>query len=225
MTKVLFLVLGMFLLAPSCRAQTHWGIQAGGLLSNTTGISSGSPDNLLSRKKNLLGSPQGGLWGDLRMSDYVDFQPHLLFIQKGAALPNTGETGGAGHLQLNYLELPLNLMYRIPFEYDDLFIGGGVYGACGLGGHYTAQSDSSGGTAYSGPVLFNDRTSSSQDLHLHPFDAGYQAEISYQCSFGLTFSLHYSRGLTNISTEGSGRVLNQYAGLSVGYLFHYNTKD
>lgn len=226
MNKLLCLALALFYFAQICPAQSYFGIEAGGLISNTPGNASGGPNNVLSQKKNILGSLQGGVWSDMRISDYMDFQPHLLLTRKGSTLENAYETGGSGRLSLTYLELPLNLMYRIPLGYDDLFLGGGVYGAVAVGGHFKDSPDSAGGT-FSGQILFDGNATppNSRDLHLSRFDGGLNAQITYQCSFGLTFHLRYSLGMIDINPGGPGWLRNQSAVFSLAYLFHYNTRD
>lgn len=213
MTQALCLVMGVLLSVLSCRAQSHLGILGQGLASDLPGSASALPGRMNPRPS--LG---GGLWADVRLSDYIDFQPSLLLSPKGAQFQQN-------YVRLSYLELPLLLMYRIPCGYDDFFLGGGVYGALGLQGTYRTVEDSLPGGA-SGEVNFG--TPSRHFIPgtwFRPFDAGYTVSASYQWSFGFTLNLHFSRGFINTNPPGTGRMGNQALRLGVGYLFHYNTRD
>lgn len=225
MIKVLCLGMGLFLLLLKTHAQFHLGLEGQGMACNLPGNATGGPSGILSRQKTPRFAPGGGLWADIHLSDYIDFQPHLDISPKGALLFENGQN--AGYFHMTYLELPLRLMYRIPVGYDDFFIGGGVYGAVGLSGSFRTTPDSVPGPAskwYNGAIRFGDLHSPS-DLHLTPWDAGYTGAASYQFSFGLVFHLEYERGFVNISPQGGGRMHNQGLSLGLGYLFHYNTRD
>jgi len=222
MIKVLCLVLAASLCTVLCPAQTYIGIQGSIQLSNMPGQPSGGPSGILSYQKEIATRFSGGLWADLRISDYMNFQPHLLLVQSGVRLWDSAGQTKDGHIYLSYLQTPALLMYRIPLGYDDLFLGGGPYAALGLNGTYRSSAQE-GNT---GKVSFDGSGSSSNDnLHLRPYDFGYMASISYQCSFGLTFSLYYNRGIINLNAGGTGATQNQSAGFTLGYLFHYNTRD
>ena len=189
MTKALCLAIGLYLFVSTGSAQSHLGIEGQLAASNLPGYAG----SISALKMNPLPAAGGGLWADIRLSDYMNFQPSLLFSPKGALFK---EKPSRVDVHLNYLELPLLLLYRIPCGYDDFFLGGGVYGARGLQGAY--------------------RT---------PWDAGYAACASYQFSFGATLRLRYERGLVNIAPPGGGWMENQSLGLGLGFLFHYNTRD
>jgi hypothetical protein len=228
MRKALFFALIIFLISPVSHAQAYIGIEGGGVLCVPPGNPKGGPDNLLAAQRTVSYSFQGGIWSDIRLSDYLDFQPHLMFSRQGSSLMESSASGHSGYMWFDYLEVPLNLMYRIPVGYDDFLLGAGPYVALGLVGTYSYEMDSLSGakSTLEGKVLFRgvDPSTGSDNLHFRPFDAGYNATLSYQFSFGLTFGLRYSRGLINMLPSGTGHMQNQYAGLSLGYLFGYNTK-
>jgi hypothetical protein len=187
---------------------------------NTVGGSSG----LMAQHRTPRFSAAGGVCADIRLSDYLDFQPHLTFTPKGAGLSEHGQH--IGYFHASYLELPLRLMYRMPIGYDDLFIGAGIYGAIGLQGTFRTTIDSATGVAksYAGDIRFSNPQGHS-DLYLSRWDAGYTAAATYQFSFGLIFHLDYSRGVVNISPQPPFHIKNQGLTLGIGYLFHYNTRD
>lgn len=225
MTRLLCLVMGVFSFLSCTYAQSHIGIEGEGLACNLPGNATGGPSDILGQQRAPRLACGGGIWADFRMSDYLDFQPHIDLTPKGAALYKG--SAQEGYFHATYLEVPLRLMYRVPVGYDDFFIGGGVYGAVGVKGMYRSRIDSSGATAtpmYSGDIHFS-TLHSSNGLYISPWDAGYTAAASYQFSFGLVVHLEYSRGLVNICPQGEGCLHNQALSLGIGYLFHYNTRD
>lgn len=225
MTRLLCLVLGVFFVLTQSHAQTHLGIEGSGLGCNVTGSARGGPSDILGQSRAPLLSYGGGVWADIRMSDYVDFQPHIDLAAKGAVLYEGGAQEGYFHA--SYLELPLRLMYRIPVGYDDFFLGGGLYGALGLRGMYRSRIDSNGSAAspvYSGDIHFS-TMNAANGVYISPWDAGYTAAASFQFSFGLVFHVNYSHGFVNIYPRGDSHLHNQALSLGIGYLFHYNTHD
>lgn len=224
MNKVLCLAMGISLFLTRLHAQSHVGLEGSALASSMPGNVVGNPTGLTGQQRTPRLSGSGGLWADIRLSDYVDFQPHLTLAAKGAGLSVNG--ANAGYFHATYLELPLRLMYRVPVGYDDFFIGGGIYGAVGLQGTFRTTIDSVPGVsrAYAGDIHFGDFRGH-PGLYLTPWDAGYTAAAAYQCSFGLVFHLDYSRGFVNISQQPPFKIQNQGLTLGIGYLFHYNTRD
>ena len=225
MTRLLCLVMGVFTALPCTFAQFHFGIEGQGLACNLPGDARGGPSDIFGQQRAPRLAGGGGVWADIRLSDYIDFQAHMDLTPKGASLYQGGEQEGYFHA--TYLEFPLRLMYRIPVGYDDFFIGGGIYGAIGLKGTYRSDTGSTSPAtpvAYSGNIHFSTLHSPS-GLYFSPWDAGYTAAAAYQFSFGLVFHVAYERGLVNICPQGDGHVVNQGLSLGIGYLFHYNTHD
>lgn len=216
--------MGISLYVPCLHAQTHIGIEGEGLGSNMPGNSSGGPSGILSQPRSPRLAFGGGLWADIRLSDYLDFQPHIDIAPRGARIWHNGQA--TGYFHMTYLELPARLMYRVPVGYDDFFIGGGLYAALGLRGNYhtTVSTPTAPSHDLSGDIHFTD-PDAADGLHFKNWDAGYTAAVSYQFSFGIALHLSYVHGFVNIAPAGTGRVVNQSLSLGIGYLFHYNTRD
>jgi hypothetical protein len=222
MFKTLCLAMGMSLLIPTAYAQSHMGIEGSLSAGDISGNADGGPSGILRQDKTPRLAFGGGVWADIRWSDYIDFQPHLDLTPRGAALRQNGQN--TGHIHMTYLELPLRLMYRIPVGYDDLFFGGGVYGAVGLRGTYKVTVNTPALHDLDGDIQFDDPDATS-GLHMKALDVGFTAGASYQFSFGLVLHLNYEEGLVNIAPDGEGSIRNQDLSLGIGYLFHYNTRD
>src|SRR5690606_15565225 len=71
-----------------------------------------------------------GIVGDIPVAPDFYFQPGLLYSAKGAKLENTSD----GKLSLNYVEVPLNLVYKPMLGTGRLLMGFGPYVAYGIGG-------------------------------------------------------------------------------------------
>jgi hypothetical protein len=69
-----------------------------------------------------------GLVIDANLSESISIQPNLLFSQKGYGI--SGSSGGItvdGKATLNYLEVPINILYHAT---EALTIGAGLFGIC-----------------------------------------------------------------------------------------------
>jgi hypothetical protein len=204
MKKSFTLLVIMALTVYSATAQhTRFGIQAGMSLAQIYTEADGQKDNS-SFKTGLT----AGFVMDKPIARNIIFQPELNWIQKGGQESSTNTK-----VTLNYLELPLKLMYRSHTDHG-FFIGGGPSIAYGLGGKFKV-SDSGGDV--SGDLHFG----KGQDDFGKPIDFSILASAGFLTQHGLQFSVTYHQGLNNYGNDpGSGWVIrNNYFGLRVGYLF------
>ena len=65
--------------------------------------------------------------------DNWSLQPGLLYSTKGGTYGSAAD-GGTAKLTLNYVEVPVNLLYNIPLVVGKVFIGGGPYFGYGISG-------------------------------------------------------------------------------------------
>lgn len=88
---------------------------------------------------NSLASFHVGLLADLSLSKYIAIQPSLLFTGKGAKT-QSGSPSDNTYFKATtnpyYIELPVNLVFKIPLEGNNtsIFLGAGPYVAMGVGG-------------------------------------------------------------------------------------------
>lgn len=202
-----FILIPMILLVSfASRAQTNFGLTLGGTYSNVTAKSSGLSLSL----KPKMGITVG-LFADVSLSNNLSFQPALNFVQKGFKLKQDDVKAIASY---NYLELPLNILYKIQKD-QGFFIGAGPSIAYGL----------------SGKEKYNDSQSSentkvkfgSGENDVKPFDFGINALAGYKFENGFLFSVNYNLGLSNIQNGNSdemGTVKNRYFALKIGYSFN-----
>lgn len=143
------------------------------------------------------------------------FAPGLMFATKGAKIQEdflgdeyTSKWG------LNYLEVPLNLVYKPVLGTGNLIVNFGPYLGYGIGGKVKAEF---GDEDFEEDINFG----SGEDDDLKPFDMGANIGFGYQLGMGLSFKLNAQLGLINIKPEGDSDNLikNNGFAFSVGYRF------
>src|SRR3569623_1268972 len=120
--------------------------KAGVSLSNQSVKTLGMPV----KSTNLIGFHAGGLF-NINVTDEVSIQPGLFYSNKGyqynQALSNGTQTVQKpimGKIQLNYLEAPLNVIYKFEATREiKAYLGGGGYFGYGLSGTYAVQNQKS----------------------------------------------------------------------------------
>jgi hypothetical protein len=143
------------------------------------------------------------------------FAPGLVFATKGAKIQEDflGEeyTSKWG---LNYLEVPLNLVYKPVLGTGNLIVNFGPYLGYGIGGKVKAEF---GDEDFEEDINFG----SGEDDDLKPFDMGANIGFGYQLGMGLSFKLNAQLGLINILPDGDSDnlVKNNGFAFSVGYRF------
>ncbi len=192
----------------ACFAQSiNFGIKAGLNLSNQ----SVNPPNTWGTK-NLTGF-HAGVIADIGLKN-VSIQPGLFFTTKGEVTPEnlkqlTGQGGTYNAKEvLNYIEMPVNLLYKIKTAPAvKIYFGGGPYLAYGISGHgteagafptYTVHFDSNG---YKNP------------------DYGVNFVAGVELFKNVLIDANYGLGLGNLSRAYGQTIRNRVIGVSVGYLF------
>jgi hypothetical protein len=218
MRKLLLLACFVIIASAGAYAQTiTYGVKAG---LNLTELPA-SGDGLMINNKYLTGFHVGGVV-DFKF-DSFSIQPALLFTTKGGKTDFSfsesfdGQTisgTGTAKTTLNYLELPVNFLYRVPAGDGNVFFGGGPYIALGLSGKAKATATAEGQTTdTSEDVKFG-----SADGEIKNPDFGFNALIGYQLNSGFTINAGYGQSFVS-STDSEGKVKNQGFSFSVGYFF------
>lgn len=112
----------------------------------------------------------------------------LTYVNKGARDYNEidGQT-----ISFSYLELPVDLGYKIPYGDGRLSAGVGLYLAYALSGFV----EFAGGKE---ELKFDPDVPENDPFSRKPFDLGTEAMIGYDFNFGLTFQLKAQLGLMNL---------------------------
>jgi hypothetical protein len=219
----LFLTLSLVFLTTFSFAQTvNFGIKAGLNLS-TVAFNDHFP-NFAVDPQNKTGF-QAGVVADIGFQHF-SIQPGLVFITKGQQFTNEFSTVSnnqtysyheTGSERFNYLELPVNLLYKIQAAPGaKIHAGGGPYVGYGLSGTAIAHVSGSQTSDYTGPLTFG-TDQAKDDFKL--FDYGINLIAGVELKNHFTIDLNYGLGLKNISWGSGSDEKNRSLGLSVGYLF------
>ena len=153
-----------------------------------------------------------GLLGNVCWGHFA-LQPAVLFSQKGYHLEGTYiSTGsqspfsfnGKGDYRLNYLTIPLNVLYAQRATGQGVQVFAGPYLSWLVGGHYEAQTtyvNSSLSIAREGKVVAGDVYQITDDnAYSQRLDSGLQAGLGYRYKAAV-LQASYSLGLRNLASD------------------------
>lgn len=161
------------------------------------------------------------------------FQPGLLFTTKGGKstfAENPVKAAGDDleiTTKLNYIEMPLNLLYRPVLGNGHMLLGFGPYVAYGIGG----KENHSGGIMdvdVDYDVKFKSEVANEDsDVYSYykPFDAGANIFFGYEFSAGIFMQLNAQLGMLKVNpdyvSESNSKtsIKNTGFGVSLGYRF------
>ena len=199
MKKTMMVLLLSLLVGGSTLFAQGLGLRAGLNFQNLTG--DGFEDGKMAPRFNI------GVDYEIAVAPDFYFAPGLLFATKGSKYEILGEDIQIG---LNYLEVPLNLVYKPVLGDGNLIVAFGPYVGYGLGGK--AKSDEGDTDIEMG--------SEEEGSHYNykAFDMGANLSFGYMFGAGLSLQFNTQLGLVNIS-HGDDAVKNTGFGLSLGYRF------
>ena len=200
MKKTMMVLLLSLLVGGSTLFAQGLGLRAGVNFQNLTG------DGALDEAK-MAPRFNIGLDYEIAVAPDFYFAPGLLFATKGSKYEILGEDIQIG---LNYLEVPLNLVYKPVLGDGNLIVAFGPYVGYGLGGK--AKLD--GGDV---DIEMGSEEDGSR-YNYKAFDMGANLSFGYMFGAGLSLQFNTQLGLVNIS-HGDDAVKNTGFGLSLGYRF------
>ncbi|MBK8139887.1 MAG: PorT family protein [Chitinophagaceae bacterium] len=201
---------------------TSFGLRAGVNFQNITGKD--EDGNKL--ENDLLTGFNIGINAEIPLAPQFYFQPGLLFTTKGAKSEDLilGQSI-KGKINISYVELPLNFLYKPMLGQGRLLMGFGPYVALGVGGKATYEG---GGSSLSEDIEFKKtvKLSDPDDVfYVRPMDAGANLLFGYQFANKVSIQLNAQLGLTKINPEYEGAsndrtdAKNTGFGVSLGYRF------
>jgi hypothetical protein len=193
--------------------RTTFGVRAGVNFQNLNGkFADDDLENKLKTGFNV------GVNAEIPIAPEFYIQPGLLFTTKGAKSKEDDDT----KVNLSYLELPVNFLYKPVLGTGKLLLGFGPYAGYAIGGKFKSgnndidlEFDSELSTAEAAKYFYTYKR----------FDFGANFLAGYEFSNNLSLQLNAQLGLTNISPEISGTNSSDYKtkntgfGVSVGYRF------
>lgn len=150
------------------------------------------------------------------------FQPGLLFSTKGAKTTMGSLTST---YKLNYVELPLNFVYKGALGNGHVIVGFGPYLGYGIGGKVVTKG---GDVSLDTDIVFTNTvelTDPLTDTYFKAFDAGGNVFAGYEMASGLFAQMNAQLGMIKINPEGQRinndetSVKNTGFGFSIGYHF------
>ena len=201
--KLLIIVVA-FTMTTKSFAQVKYGVKAGLNLANINEKSSLGSDN--DGKTSKIGFHFGGT-AEFPASEAVSVQTGLLFSSKGYKVSYLGVSGS---MNVNYLEIPINTIYKIEIGSSKLCLSAGPY----LG--YAVS-----GNLKSGDAEVDLKIGSGDEDYYKALDYGLNIGAGVELNDKITIGLQYGIGLANISsyTEYGTSAKNNVFGISVGYMF------
>jgi Outer membrane protein beta-barrel domain len=192
--KIILLATVFSLFAACSYAQKSSAIIRGGVnLANVSNKDNGGYDD-----SKMLTSWQAGVIGDFNLTEFLAIQPGLLYTGKGIKFEGNGET-----LTFNpqYLELPVNLVFKTPTGAAKFFAGAGPYVAMGVGGKFKGE----GAIDFERKIDFSDDdplTADEEDagaFKVKRFDYGLNGLVGVEVS-NLVITANYGLGLAKIQS-------------------------
>jgi len=203
---VLILVFSASFAIAQEKSKMSFGILGGVNFQNLNGkLSSG--DKL---ENDMLLGFHGGVNIQMPITPEFYFQPGLMFATKGAK--NTYTILGSeftDEIKINYIEMPLNLVYIGAVGNGFFMLGFGPYLAYGISGKQVFEGKS---------ITFE------RGVDYNAFDAGANIFAGFEMASGLFLQLDTQFGMLNIyaddnSTNDQPTAKNTGFGLSLGYRF------
>lgn len=201
MKKLSLLIAIVLVMTSMTHAQTTFGVRAGVNFQNINGKSEGkSLENKLKTGINL------GINAEIGVAPDFYFQPGLLFTTKGAKIEGSGDV----KVNLSYLEIPMNLVYKPVLGNGNLIAGFGPYMAYGIGGKWKSDAGD-----------IDVKFGSGDDDDVKPFDMGANLLFGYEFASKLSVQMNAQLGLLNLMPKGDSdnSLKNTGFGISLGYRF------
>ena len=173
-------------------------------------------------KNDMLMGFHGGVNVQIPIAPEFYFQPGLMFAVKGAKNTYNSITSTT---KLNYIEVPLNMVYKASLGNGFVMLGFGPYVGYGIGGKVTTTG---GSLTLDQDVEFKNVVETGDNLttpYYKAFDAGANIFFGYEMASGLFVQLDSQFGMLNIRPEykslttDESSVKNTGFGLSLGYRF------
>lgn len=216
-TKALLIVAlstTVFALGAKAQGKTTFGIRAGVNFQNINGKAEDGTkeDNKLKTGFNV------GVNAEVPIAPDFYVQPGLLFTTKGAKAKE-----GDGKLNLSYLEVPINLLYKPTLGAGKMLLGFGPYVGFGIGGKYkTGSTDVD--VKFKNDVKTSDVSATDPKVFLRGLDFGGNLLVGYELSNNLSFQLNAQLGMSNLNPKENGvkskdKAHNTGFGISIGYRF------
>ena len=159
----------------------------------------------------VIGPRVGGLV-DIALTDNLYLQPGVAWAMKGVKVEFAGLES---KISTNYIEVPINVMYKLGQEGGGRFffglgpnIGYAISGKIKTSGSFL-------GVSFDGE---EDITFGSDSTDMKALDFGGNINVGYELPMGLYARAYYQMGFANLANAGATQK-NTSFGLAIGYFF------
>lgn len=214
----LILVLSASFAIAQEKSKMSFGILGGLNFQNLNGKDSGG-DQL---KNDMLLGFHGGINVQIPIAPEFYFQPGLMYSTKGAKNTSGSLTSTT---KLNYIEVPLNMVYKASLGKGFFMLGFGPYVSYGMSGNVKTEG---GSLTVNRKIKFKSVVETGDNIlvpYYKAFDAGANIFVGYEMASGLFLQLDTEFGMLNINPEykilsaDKSSTKNTGFGLSLGYRF------
>jgi hypothetical protein len=219
--RLSFLLGSIFLLFTTAHAQVTVGVKIGPDFSRLLDAEEGYTGSGSTQKLNTTTrtSFYGGVFVDVPLGKADNFylRPQLLYTNIGGQLPQMVDYNGnqiAPNVKysLNYLDVPLQLLYSPTFAFGKPWIGAGLYAGVLLSGTEKSGSNSTS-------LLIGDNPN--DDIKRYDFGFSLTAGLTLKCH--VLIGADFQQGLTSISPSaqpGNTRLNTRTSvlGVHIGYI-------
>ena len=212
--KCKFFCFLFFMLSLATGMHAQLGIKAGINMANEINSFSESDIKAGFNSTNLTGYQIGLVYQVMPKSTGFGVESGVLFSQKGSSFSDSTDIPNVikqGYKELNYLEIPVNIRYRLSLGGVGLYGFGGVYLGYALNGKTVDETtEAIQDETFSG---FSDHTD-------YGYNIGAGVELFKKIQFGAT----WSQGLKNTTAQFAGlptptKATNRVYSINLVYLF------
>lgn len=209
-------------LAFAQESQIKFGIYGGANMQNINGTN----DAGVILKNTLVPKFVFGMNLTYMIAPEFYLQPGLQYIGKGTKgtmpfIDNNGPHTITRQLNLNYIEMPINFIYKPLLGSGHLLLGFGPYLGYCIGGKalFSGSPEVTEEKLVIGKTVPNNQTNNL--TYFKPLDVGANFLVGYEFQNGLQFILNSQLGLINVNSDNASSLSNKNTGfgLLVGYQF------
>lgn len=199
---------------PTTMGRISFGLRAGVNFYTVTGSDAAGND----LENNIRTGFHGGINAEVPLGASYYLQPGVLFSQKGAEFAQHDE-----ELHVDYVEIPVNFLYKPALGSGRLLLGVGPYVGFGTGGKYEWANGTETDIRFENEVPAN---GSANNFYMRGLDIGTNFLAGYEFTNNFSFQVNGQLGMTNNYPEGSAATSDETKwknigfGLSLGYRFN-----
>ncbi len=224
-TRLFFILM---LCYATANAQVSMGIRGGYTIANLLFEEKSQP--LTTSTPGQLNSAHADLLLNIPLSGGFYLQPVIRYVTKGANFQNNNSVkpvnvylSATDRIKVHYLELPLNLVYKIPVGFGKITVGAGPYVAYGMTGRYNTAIEYNGQTiqkSYQNIEFRDGDQAAATNMRLRRWEGGANFMMGLEFKNMLMLGVNYSYGMSDLDRTHATTVKNRYLGISMGFLLN-----